>query len=437
MNKIVTALLLSTVLVFSGAALAPHAFVREPVMVAALDRLLARHVPLTAYYKNDATAELYGFEAVQGYALASCTPLISATKVIDERQAQELNIVAIDLQYDWCLLTAEQDARLPLPPGFASSDDSLMILAGLYTEEEGGLAPFLVPTQVVHIDTTTAQAIYVVRSNIRIAHTGMLLSEDGELLGIVAPIELDQGLYMALPLISMHQPVPREAPNLDRALTLRDYARRVVLHSRTDDQREIASVCNEWKNNFADDPGAAHCLATVDVKAERFDAAAALLQPLIETSRTNWIIYRTAAELTLKYNNTDNAITFFQEALRGYPEDFTSTFALGTLLLQSERSQEAKETLTLAHQMRPESIPVLSNLVRTLLATGDYDEAQQLITQGIQNNPDNLALLYSQAELYCATDNAGEAMGLWKQIRLLNKDLAQKLYSECLAGELL
>ena len=413
-----------------------HAFVRTPTLLSDIDGLLQRSVSITAVDTAGRETNFFGYLSSSQHLVVPCSPLVNTEHIYTSASELVLNLVASNLVYDWCLLSLSSDAILPNDSGFVGASDELLVLSNLHSQE-GTPSPILAPARVVNIDTTTAQALYVVETMVPLTETGVLLSATGDLIGVVSNIEVRDGHYVSVPLISMLEPVPRGNIDLARAATMRDYIKEIISYSHADNQVEIAATCHEWMNRWQDDPSARHCLASTDIKARKFGVAAGLLQPLIEANRSTWLIYRTAAELALEFDNVESAIQFFREALRRHPNDFKTAFALGTALMQEGDLAESRSLLTRALDIRPTSISAMSNLARALVAVEAYDEAEALILRGLELAPESLSLLYTQAEVYCSTDNISAAMGLWKQIRLLNRPLAERLYSECLAGELL
>lgn len=100
------------------------------------------------------------------------------------------------------------------------------------------------------------------------------------------------------------------------------------------------------------------------------------------------------------------------EGLRKYCPDHFEGYHLGAAALTMlKRYQEAKDILEKAKAMFPDDNDITLDLVRVLLAEGDYAQAKQLLEAAEKNEPaeDELKEIYlSQGKIYLAEENIEE-----------------------------
>ena len=171
-----------------------------------------------------------------------------------------------------------------------------------------------------------------------------------------------------------------------------------------------------------DDPSSAEALygiGSVYLKQDKTSAArdcferAAKLAPGYPETRPN--SFNNLGLLATSEGRIDEAIVYFQEALRASPDHLVALENLGNAYRQQKRWDEARTTLERALAVEPRDAAVNYSLAMVYAQTGDTDHAYQYLHQALQLRPDYPEALNNLGVLYLRTSRRDEAVASFER----------------------
>ena len=173
---------------------------------------------------------------------------------------------------------------------------------------------------------------------------------------------------------------------------------------------------------FRDDPSSAEALygiGSVYLKQEKTTEArdcferAAKLTPGYPETRPN--SFNNLGLLATREGRIEEAIGYFQEALRASPDHLVALENLGNAYRQQKRWDEARTTLERALTVEPRDPAVNYSLAMVYAQTGDTDHAYQYLRQALRLRPDYAEALNNLGVLYLRTSRRDEAVASFEE----------------------
>lgn len=121
-------------------------------------------------------------------------------------------------------------------------------------------------------------------------------------------------------------------------------------------------------------------------QSDRAEEAMAELIAYRELNGNSSRIMLLQAQLLLKLERVDDAVSVLAEGIDAYPENRLLRFNYGRILVQTRDLQEAREQFALLAVMAPDDYETLYSLALLDLELGSVDSAKQLLTKLVQAN---------------------------------------------------
>jgi len=168
-------------------------------------------------------------------------------------------------------------------------------------------------------------------------------------------------------------------------------------------------------------PDALHLLGVLAHQCGNSQAALQLINQAIETSPSEKIYYRNAAEAYLALGGVDKAIECLQKAIELQP-DFDAYYSLGSIYQKYGRLGEAQTCYEQALAFNPQAAETHTNLGVILQNQERLEEAISHYNQAIQIKPEDYRAYNNLANVLKTQGRLEEAIHQYEKALILNPD---------------
>lgn len=201
----------------------------------------------------------------------------------------------------------------------------------------------------------------------------------------VEPAEFEAGYRKFLEQIvaDLRQSAPPAARPLDELERLHradprdarlaaEYAHALWQARQRDEARRLAEKAQALNPS---EPLAAVVLANLDLREEKFDAAAARLEAVLDPEQPDYHVLLTLAQVKLLAGRAEEAAELYRRGQARFPEDVAWAKGAVAAYLKLEQTDRLVETLERLMHLDPEDAFVRRKLAEVLLAAGKFDRA--------------------------------------------------------------
>lgn len=144
----------------------------------------------------------------------------------------------------------------------------------------------------------------------------------------------------------------------------------------------------------------------------------------------------TEAQQLLASGSADQAAAKLKEAIASDPNHWQSRCALGGILAQASRLEEAEAELTAAVAIHDDAA-CMGRLAQVLLVAGKLDKAEQVLRRAAAQPGAGESVLYNLARLLDRSDRPDEAVEVWQRYAGMATDPARLATARTRSGRLL
>jgi len=127
--------------------------------------------------------------------------------------------------------------------------------------------------------------------------------------------------------------------------------------------------------------------------------------------------------------NYKKAIEAFKRAVKVKPDDAEAHFSLGLAYGQTGLCEEEIQAYKHAVTIKPDLARAYCNLGNSYNKLGLYEQSIEAFKQAVKLNPDNAAAHHNLGAAYLQTGDRNAALKEYKILKMLDNDLADKLFS--------
>ncbi|MFQ3250776.1 MAG: putative PEP-CTERM system TPR-repeat lipoprotein [Glaciecola sp.] len=159
--------------------------------------------------------------------------------------------------------------------------------------------------------------------------------------------------------------------------------------------------------------------AILSIRAEKYNDANTHIDLLLTTYPNSPGVLNLKATVLLKTNRSEEAETLFKKVIRENPSHFESKFNLARQLFGERRSAEALPLVESLYASRPDSVEVLTLYGRILKQIGKSEQAMDILQNASSRAPRNIEIKEALIDLYISNGNNERALAI---INTLLKD---------------
>jgi len=170
-------------------------------------------------------------------------------------------------------------------------------------------------------------------------------------------------------------------------------------------------------------------LATLNVRAKRFDVAGEQARKAVALDRKNSGVLYNSAYILEEVGKDEEALVWYKQAIENDPSFTEAYSALGNLYIKMNRPTDAVEVLLKCEQLNPpseSSFLLYKNLGKAYIALQRYDKAREHLERSLELRPDWPETLFLLASVYEALSMTKESIARWQQYASIEKDPAKQ-----------
>ena len=189
------------------------------------------------------------------------------------------------------------------------------------------------------------------------------------------------------------------------------------------DPAQAATFLNQALAAKPDYAEAILLLAQINLRTGKAQAVVESMSSFASNHPENPVAKFLLADAYRVLGQLDDAAKIFRDQLTTSPNSADACLALGIILAQQKKNDEARAMLERAQQLAPNNPLPLSHLINFDLANGNIASAQHRIDEQIQSNPNSAVNYFLQGRIWAAQSNWPKAEEAFKKTLELNPNL--------------